>query len=225
METAPLAGATGAAIIRSLPNAGAELGRDEFLRILVTQLRHQDPLSPLDGSQFASELAQFSSLEQLINLNDGLEAQAQRDALLSFTTNTALATGLIGRTATAPGNFVELTGSGRVEVTVDIEGLGGVATVELRGPSGAVVATHNLGTVRGGRQVLGWDSAAGGASLPPGIYEYEITVRATDGSSPTVKPFVTALIDGLEFRNGEVVLRAGSLRIPLSAIVEIGSAQ
>ena len=50
-----------------------ELGRDSFLRLLVSQLKHQDPLNPMESSEFTAQLAQFSSLEQLFNINDNLE--------------------------------------------------------------------------------------------------------------------------------------------------------
>ena len=50
-----------------------DLGRDEFLTLFIEQLKHQDPLSPMDSSQFTAQLAQYSSLEQLFNINDHLE--------------------------------------------------------------------------------------------------------------------------------------------------------
>ena len=55
-------------------NAGASMGKNEFLKLLVAQLEHQDPLAPQEGQEFAAQLAQFSSLEQLTNINGTLEA-------------------------------------------------------------------------------------------------------------------------------------------------------
>ena len=53
------------------------LGKEGFLKLLVTQMQNQDPINPMDGTKFASQLAQFNSVEQLINVNDGIESLAQ----------------------------------------------------------------------------------------------------------------------------------------------------
>lgn len=52
--------------------AGGKMGKDEFLKLLVAQMKNQDPLNPMDGQQMAAQLAQFSSVEQLVNANDTL---------------------------------------------------------------------------------------------------------------------------------------------------------
>ncbi len=69
-----------------------ELGKDAFMKLLVTQMKNQDPLSPMEGQQFAAELAQFSSLEQMQNLNDnilGLAVLQQNNALMSQLTSSS----------------------------------------------------------------------------------------------------------------------------------------
>src|SRR5688572_8409505 len=90
----------------SLAASGA-MGRDEFLKLLVAQLRHQDPLKPQDGAQFVAELAQFSSLEQSMGMNDRL------DMLMSQTrglANTEVV-GLVGKEATVKGSLVTIDGT------------------------------------------------------------------------------------------------------------------
>jgi flagellar basal-body rod modification protein FlgD len=57
--------------------AGGALGKDEFVKLLVTQMQNQDPLNPMDGKELATQLAQFSSVEQLININDKLDNLAK----------------------------------------------------------------------------------------------------------------------------------------------------
>jgi len=77
--------------------AGKTMGKDEFLKLFTNQLKNQDPMKPMDSSAFTAQLAQFSSLEQLFNNNNGLEQ------LLSFQSslNNSMVTGFIGKTVVA----------------------------------------------------------------------------------------------------------------------------
>ena len=69
------------------------MGKDEFLLLLVTQMRHQDPMNPMDGQQFAAQLAQFSSVEQLINIDRTLAASGEMNSLLAQGVNSGVAAG------------------------------------------------------------------------------------------------------------------------------------
>ena len=79
------------------------LGKEDFLRLLVTQLRNQDPINPVKGEDFAAQLAQFSSVEQLQNINANLENNLEMDLLLNQALNNTLATTLIGNNVKAIG--------------------------------------------------------------------------------------------------------------------------
>ena len=83
------------------------VGKDEFLKMLVAQLKNQDPLNPLDGTAFTAQLAQFSSLEQLQNINTQLSAFTRQQQSLS----SAQAVTLIGKEVLARGNTVQAAGS------------------------------------------------------------------------------------------------------------------
>ena len=81
----------------SVTSQSQALGKDEFFKMLIAQLKNQDPLNPLDGTAFSAQLAQFSSLEQLTNLNAALTAQNQNFASLL----NAQSVNLIGKEVTA----------------------------------------------------------------------------------------------------------------------------
>jgi len=113
--------------------ANKELGKDEFLKLLVTQLQYQDPFNPMKNEDFIAQLAQFNSLEQMINLNSTLEKQANWQLL-------AYASSLIGRNVTASDDGgKELSGivskveleEGEIKLTVGDKkvGLGNVLSV------------------------------------------------------------------------------------------------
>ena len=101
---------TGGAITGAMK--GGVMGKDDFLKMLVAQLKHQDPMNPMEGQEFAAQLAQFSSVEQLVQLNKQYEAQAESTAALaeSLANNGALST--IGRTVLAVGDAVEVPAEG-----------------------------------------------------------------------------------------------------------------
>jgi flagellar basal-body rod modification protein FlgD len=105
------------------------MGKDAFFKMLVAQLRNQDPLNPMDGSAFAAQLAQFSSLEQLTNLNSALTAQNQNFANLL----NAQSVNLIGKEVTA--NRTDASTFGTTTIT------GEVTAVQFK--DGAIYLTVN----------------------------------------------------------------------------------
>ncbi len=196
------------------------IGKDEFMRLLVTQLQHQDPLNPSDPSQFASQLAQFSSLEQLTNLNDLLTQQANTSALTNLAIKTNLGTSLIGRTVLAAGNQTSVEKTGPASVTVEIGGAGGQGTLRVLDANGIEVANSSLGTVSAGRHIF----STGNIALKPGVYTYELTVKGSDGTDVPVNTFESGVVDGVSFENGAIVLKAGQLSFQLDQIAEIQDA-
>ena len=78
-------------------NPKAKLGKDEFLKMLVAQMQNQDPLSPMDGQQMAAQLAQFSSVEQLVTLNETMSNQAAGQTALLDSLGGSLTLGAIGK--------------------------------------------------------------------------------------------------------------------------------
>ncbi len=201
----------------SIPGGNGDLGKDEFLKLLVTQLRHQDPLNPMDATQFASQLAEFSGLEQLIQLNERFEAQAQSTAMMSLSINTSLASSLVGRRVLAVGAQVFVPASGDASITVDVNGAGGSATLRVLDVNGVEIAVQKVGTVNGGRQTIPLNDL----NLPPGVYTYQLTVTGADDVPVDVTHYSNGLVDGVLFANGGILLRAGGLLIPLAQLIEI----
>jgi len=202
----------------SLPGttAGSKtLGRNEFLRLLVTQLRNQDPLSPLQPHEFAAQLAQFASVEQLTQLNDSLVQQIATVQLNGLISETALSASLIGRTVVAAGDQVEIPASGNGEIRVELAGAG-EAELRLFDAAGNVVASRALGPLTAGRQTVTLPT-----DLPPGSWRYELTVTASEGTTVGVTTYTSGRVDGVFFRNGEILLRIGGLEVPLDMLAEI----
>lgn len=204
---------------------GGRLGKDEFLRLLTTQLRYQDPLDPMDGKDMASDLAQFSGLEQLLNINETLTAQDGQIDSLRLAMQNSTAMGTIGRKVVADGDKVVLgvdaqTGALTGTVMADVAA-GGVARLTLIDRSGREVGSRSLGYLDRGRQTV--DVGAAAAGLAAGEV-YQVRIEVADGSGRDVpqKVYTVGTIDGLTYgEDGVARLMMGPLMIEYEAIIQI----
>ncbi|NNM35245.1 MAG: hypothetical protein HKO53_19375 [Gemmatimonadetes bacterium] len=209
-------GPSAASLTDAVP--GGALGKEEFLELLVTQLRYQDPLNPSDPEDFAAQLAQFTSLEQLININDQLEGQAQTSAVLAQNINAGAALSVIGHSVLAVGDHVWVDDSGNASTTVGVGGSGGLATVHILKEDGTEIGSMELGRVGPGRNDLDLSEAMEG--LDPGMYRYRVEV--TDGTEPVeVEMYTVARIEGLRYTQTGPVLIADNLEIELANVIEV----
>ncbi len=199
---------------------GGQLGKDEFLQLLVSQLRNQDPLNPTDPKDFAAQLAQFSTVEQLINMGDQLAALAANDDRLLQTIHASSALQLIGRSIFATGDHVVVPESGDLSVTVDVANQGGTAEVVLYDDRGTEVGRVNVPRLEGGRQTIDLSELVG--RVEPGHYSYAVEVRTANGDPVRVQTYSRLRVDGLKYTPNGPVLTSGPIRIPLGAVIEIG---
>jgi len=195
------------------------LGKDQFLKLLVTQLRNQDPTNPLQPYEFAAQLAQFSSVEQLTQLNANVSGEIAEQQTNNELGRTSFGAALLGRSVLASGNDVQITSGTTPSVTVDVGTGGGKATLTLLDDSGKTVATRDLGTVAGGRQTLTLPS-----DLPAGKYHYKLDVAGTDGKSVDVTTYTSGTVSAVSFKDGKIELELGGLEITLDQLEEIGPA-
>lgn len=155
-----------------------ELNQEDFLTLMITQLKHQDPFKPLEPAQYVGQLAQFSSVSGLADMNKQISALTD-----SLRGNQVLdGAGLIGRTVIASGDSIYLPEA------VDGETRGpqalinvpsGASSVQLvvKDSTGALVKTQALDDTSGA-QVFTWDGTANdGRAVPAGAYQIEVIAR------------------------------------------------
>jgi flagellar basal-body rod modification protein FlgD len=196
-----------------------ELGRDEFLRLLVTKLQNQDPLNPSEDTEFISQLATFSSLEQLIAVNDNLQTiGASQGQLIN-----AQALNLIGKEALVEsGNEVRIKDGVPDKIVYAVPRQAGEATLTIRDSQGAVVRTIELERDPQGRVTLDWDGTdQDGDLLPDGDYQLDLHVTDTAGDPMAIGLYRSLRIDGVAFVDGEISLVSGDREIPFELILEI----
>lgn len=193
------------------------LGKDDFLQLLTTKLRHQDPMNPMEDHEFIAQLAQFSSLEQMQNMNETMQTQI----LLTQSTNNALATSLIGKNVQALGNSMMLEDGGTAEISMELRAAAEV-TVRILDEGGTCIRTIVAGSMEAGENSLTWDGLdTSGDPAVAGTYTFEVSALGSDKSSVGVTTFSTGRVTGVEFVNGAAELRVDGVLVPLSDIIRI----
>jgi flagellar basal-body rod modification protein FlgD len=197
------------------------MGKDAFLNLLVTQLANQNPLSPMQDQEFVAQLAQFSSLEQLENMN----ATMSSSLVMSQSLNNSLATNLIGKEVLVDGASAGLGESGDAQWQVTLGGDANVKAV-VRDSSGAIVRTIDLGAKKLGANEVVWDGKNdAGDRASSGTYTLEITATDSAGQAVSAQTRVRALVTGVRFADGMGYLMLGDVSLPLGSVVEVVAPQ
>jgi flagellar basal-body rod modification protein FlgD len=196
------------------------LDRDDFLKLLVEQLKNQDPLEPQDNSDYVAELAQFSNLEQTQGINDRLDLLA----IQSRGQSNAQATSLVGQTATVAGSTVTLSGNG-TGTTVNFTASDKIAkaTVTIEDSDGNTVRTIELGAKNAGLVSVQWDGKdSTGTAQTAGSYTVSVKAYDSEGNSVSVDQNTTSKVTGVSYETGYAVLElANGATAPVSDLVRI----
>lgn len=175
--------------------SATEAQADQFMTLLTTQMRYQDPLNPMDNAQMTSQLAQINTVKGLEKLNASIET------LLSSYSSTMnmQAAALIGKNVLASGNSLSLQ-NGEAVAGINLDGSADNVVISIKNAAGLEVAQEALGSQKAGVMTFSWDGKdSNGNQLPAG--DYTFSVAATQGSSkvtatPLAVGTVSALING-----------------------------
>lgn len=221
--------------------AQKEMGKDEFLLLLVTQLRHQDPLSPMENTEFVSQLAQFRQLEGTGNVEDAIEKlgdsyestlDAQKDSAQSMSTSSAVS--MIGKQIRIRQKSVELGAGAQMPVPIRVHlGNQQEATVEIveknvKQEDGSVedVVRRTLTTEGKGADnsaVVHWDGRTdSGERLFSGKYEIRIEGQKVN---PNLYAFAQGAVDGVRFVDDGALISVGGKELPLTDVMSVSVAQ
>jgi flagellar basal-body rod modification protein FlgD len=189
---------------------------DQFLNLLTTQLKYQDPLSPMDSTQFTAQLASFATVEQGIQTNKNLES------LIGLTQATQISTGVsyIGRTIEADTNVGALV-DGKAEFLYNLPKGAATAVLTVRNDKGDVVLTKQVDKSEGSHK-FEWDGKdTSGNQMDDGVYT--VSVAAADSSDQKIDTTIHMLgrVDGVVMSDGVVSALVGGVAVPLDKIVSV----
>ncbi|HZK91949.1 MAG TPA: FlgD immunoglobulin-like domain containing protein [Stellaceae bacterium] len=196
-------------------SANTTLNESDFLTLLTTQLKNQDPLNPQNPSDFAAELAQFSTASGVQSLNT------------AFGTGSAMqAAGLVGKNVAVAGNALVLGASGSAPGAFNLSAAAKDVSVTITNSAGSVVGQIDLGAMSAGNQSFSWNGqVADGTALPAGNYTYAINAAAAAGGTAVaatpyaVVPVTSVVLGG---QGGPTLDLGGGLSpVALSAVQEV----
>lgn len=216
MDTATIAGSTANSTGTS-SGSNSAVSKDEFLRLFTTQLKAQNPLKPMESTEFTSQLAQFSSLEQLTNMSSALN-----DLLLyQNSLQNTLTSGLIGKQVRVSGSETYLKDDASISFSLPQDAV--KVNVTITDQSGKTVRVIEMGAQKAGDKTYTWDGRdATGKKLTEG--NYKVKVDALDSSGNTVKAetSIYGTVKGITYDNNKTyIILDNGMKVQLSDIKEI----
>jgi flagellar basal-body rod modification protein FlgD len=196
--------------------------KDDFLKLLVAQLQNQDPLNPASNQEFAAQLAQFSSLEQLMEMNSALGDNLQMSGFIANSVNNSIASTFIGKEVHAVGNQVHLGEEGDPEIRFNQERVSAGTMVKIYNSAGTLVRTLDLGASPGGGLIVEWDGKDGsGNRLPEGTYYTEALAFDYEGNSIATVTFMMGRVTGVRYFDNMARLLIGDEEVLLENVIEV----
>lgn len=210
------------------PEKGREikktLGKDDFLRIMITQMKNQDPTNPFKAEQMAAEMAQFTTVEQLKNMNESLNKMTTANQPLER----MAMTGMIGKTITLDRSRFPHVEGVNDSVSFGLPRDAAAATLSLVNEHGETILTKDIGKLKAGENSFAWDGNKLN-SLPAKSGNYRIIVEATDsqGMHIDTDSSAQARVIGVSFEGSEPVFLVGDNKhqekVTMKSIVRIDS--
>ncbi len=195
-----------------------ELGKDSFLRLLTTQLQYQDPLSPLESTEFVSQLAQFSQLEQMTTVNQTLGSLVDSNTSL----NNYAVTGLVGREVQVVGGSIPHVAETDSVLSYLLEEDSGRVIIQVEDDAGSVVRLIEAGPQEKGVWNVFWDGHdQDGNLLPSGKYQYTVSAVDSSGGPVTSTTYTSGRVEEVTFNNEVPYLVINGGNIPASSLVSV----
>ncbi len=188
---------------------------NQFLTLLTTQLQNQDPLNPMDSTEFTNQLVQFSQVEQAINQNQKLDDLVS----LQLGSISSVALGYVGLDVNYLSSDMSFDGETPVKVSYALGQTAYETKINIFDEAGDLVYTDTVSSDVGSHEFV-WDgSHMGGGFVEEGTYSVSIDALDPDGQVIDTSTVVSGRVRGIESQNGVVYLLIGERAVPLGQII------
>jgi len=201
----------------------SSLNKDDFMKLMLAQMQHQDPLSPQDSTQYLSQLAQMSSLEELQNMNESMK---NLSIMQASATNSQMVD-YVGKTMTASSNEISVSSTGnKAEMEYTLESNAASVDISITDENGNVIKTIKAGSKSSGKHKIVWDGTDNeGNPVPKGKYTFDIAGVDKNGAKVKAETFIKGKVTGISYEKGYPELVIGDIKIPVGNVVSIDSQQ
>ncbi len=198
------------------------LGENDFLQMLVTQLQNQDPMNPLQSTDLAAQLAQFSSVEQLTQLNSAVQNQTNAETVLTQSISNTMAATLIGKKVQANTSTISYDGSTQPTIGFNLSSNAADVQVKILDANGNTVRTIDEGPKLSGETDLTWDGKDdSGNAVSTGNYTFQVSATDSSGNAVTSTPFVLGVVQGVRYSSSGATLLVNGSEINFSDVQEV----
>ncbi|MDY6863119.1 MAG: flagellar hook capping FlgD N-terminal domain-containing protein [Thermodesulfobacteriota bacterium] len=199
-------------------NLGGVMNKEDFFKLLITQMQHQDPLNPMENEEFVSQLTGFSQLEQLYNTNENLEFLTLYEASI----NNSQAVNFLGKDVKAVGNGLILKDGEGAAIYYNLDKDAGSVTISIFDNYGKIVGNLNVGSQGKGENTVIWNGKdSEGKTMPEGEYTFKIAAKDINGNEITTLSYVTGVVNGITYEEGATYMIVNNRQIPVSDVLEI----
>ncbi|MDH5751514.1 MAG: flagellar hook assembly protein FlgD [Deltaproteobacteria bacterium] len=196
------------------------LGKDDFLKLMMAQATHQDPLNPMDSQGMMQQLTSMGSLEQLMNINKGLDSLGKVQADIARANTFSL----LDKDVKVPGGRISLTEGSSPAMQFTLPREAETVKVSITDQSGQPIRSLDMGPHGPGSHNIQWDGRdEGGKVLPNGLYSYNVSAAAADSERVPVEMHVTGKVSGVRFDKGRHLLLVNGEEVNLSEVVEMNN--
>ena len=195
---------------------------DEFLKMFVAQLQYQDPLDPMNNQDITAQLAQFSSLEQLTQINQNLTESVTTNALLNKSINNNMATTLIGKQIRVEGNSLLVTDGKSSDLLFTVPENAYGVNINILDADGKTVRTIDVDYYAEGNQSYTWNGRDNAGNLvDDGEYSFTIQGKNSEGEEIEISGYASGIVTGVRYDGNVTRLVCGDLEYDISKVIEV----
>jgi len=177
------------------------LGQEDFLKLLTTQLQHQDPMEPMENGEFMGQMAQFSTVSGITEMSESIDNLVSIYQGQQMSNNASM----IGKQALVSGNWAQLKG-GQLGGAIDLKTAANDLRIDIKSETGEVMASLSLGSKLAGTQEFSWDGIKhDGTVAAEGSY-YLSATAIRDGETMVPPMQVYGTVNSIQLKSGEVTL-------------------